>query len=390
MCWFRPAWCGQTCAVASPYALFVARPGETRLGVAAALVGGCWVGGDAVVERGRLVKWGLTPAVGSKVVAPGFVDLQVNGFAGVDYRTASPADHWRAAEAMARTGVVAHTPTLYSSTVDGYLRALRSVKTAMAEVTGRGADEDTVGKRASRILGAHLEGPFLSPEWPGAHDPTRFTPPDPELLEEWLTAGPVHTVTIAPELAGSPPLIRLLAARGVTVSLGHTDATAEQCRAAADDGASMVTHVFNAHRRFAGRDPGPAGAALADDRFVVGLIADGFHVADDAIRLVFAAAGDRVALVTDAVAPAATNDSEWTSGGVTVIVEGGRAALPDGTLAGSVSTMDQCVRHCISLGINPAHVLMAAAGGPRFAGHSWGVVVLDDGWNVVGCHPVPA
>ena len=378
----------------------MARSVETRLGVAAALIDGRWVHGDASVHLGRLTAWGLAPAVGSNVVAPGFVDLQVNGFAGVDFRSASPADHHRAARALAQTGVVAHSPTIYSSTVDRYLTALRSVKEAMgdadADAVGLIADggalrteDGTLVNRGSLILGAHVEGPFLSPEWPGAHDPASLLAPDPDLLEELLEAGPIHTVTMAPELIGARNLIRTLAARGITVSLGHTDATAEECRAAASDGASRLTHVFNAHRRFTARDPGPAGVALTDPRFAVGLIADGVHVADDAIRLAFAAAGDRVALVTDAVAPAGTSDRQWTTDGVTVTVEGGRASLPDGTLAGSVSGMDRCVQHCISLGIEPARVLLAAAGGAPFAQHSWGVVVLDDRWNVVGCHLAP-
>src|SRR5690606_28944146 len=127
-----------------------------------------------------------------------------------------------------------------------------------------------------------------SPSWSGAHDRTHLVVPDPALAVQLVTAGPVDLVTLAPELPGALDLVRWFVARDIRVSVGHTDATAEQCRSAFDAGATMLTHCFNAHRRFGARDPGPAGAALVDRRVSVGLIADGHHVADDVLKLVAA------------------------------------------------------------------------------------------------------
>ena len=155
-----------------------------------------------------------------------------------------------------------------------------------------------------RILGVHLEGPFLA-RTPSAHTPSPARrDPDLELLERLLDAGPVRLMTLAPELPGALELIDLLLARGVTVSCGHTDATAEQADAAFDRGVGTVTHLFNAMRPFRHRDPGIAGAALARDDVVVQIILDGIHLAPDTVRLVWRAAAGRVALVTDAMAGA--------------------------------------------------------------------------------------
>jgi N-acetylglucosamine-6-phosphate deacetylase len=235
----------------------------------------------------------------------------------------------------------------------------------------------------ARAGGAHLEGPFLSPRWAGAHDPDRLLAPDRAIADRLLDAGPLAVMTLAPELPQALALVEYLVHRGVSVSIGHTDATAEQCHDAFDAGAAMLTHCYNAHRRFAGRDPGPFGAALADPRVEVGLIADGVHVADDSLRLVAAAAPGRMVLVTDAIAPAGTASDSWTAGGVEVTVRDGAARLADGTLAGGVGTMDGCVRRMIGLGVAPEVVIRAAGGGRLRPGAPADVVVLDDAWEVV-------
>jgi len=162
----------------------------------------------------------------------------------------------------------------------------------------------------------------------------------------------VAMMTVAPELPGVMALVPRLVAAGVVVSLGHTGATAEECRAAAGAGASAITHCWNAHRRFAPRDPGPAVWALTDSSVTVGLIADGIHVAPETLTLTFAAARGRIAVTTDAIAPAGTDATEWDAYGNAVTIAGGAARLADGTLAGSVAT--------------PAHMLrvLEAAGVP--------------------------
>src|SRR4051794_27888542 len=218
-----------------------------KLGVEAALVDGLLVRGDVEVDDGRIVAVGLS-SPGRGIAVPGFIDLQVNGFGGVDFLDADADGYRRAGDALLETGVTAYLPTLIT-TPEHQLVA------AMAEVP--------VGESRPRILGMHLEGPFLSPNRLGTHEASARRDPDLALLERLLDAGPVRLMTLAPELAGADALIDRLVERGVTVSLGHTDATAEQANAAFDRGARSVTHLFNAMRPFLHRDPGIVGAALA-------------------------------------------------------------------------------------------------------------------------------
>jgi N-acetylglucosamine-6-phosphate deacetylase len=354
-----------------------------RLGVAAALVGGSLVPGDIEVADGAIAAVGLEPR-GRKIAAPGFVDLQVNGFAGVDLMRAN-ADGWAAAgEAMLATGVTAYRPTVITAAEADMAGALASV----AEAAGSG-DAD-----GPRLLGAHLEGPFLHPDRLGAHPPEYRRDPDAALLERLLAAGPVAHVTLAPELPGVAALIDLLAARGLLIAAGHSDATAAQAHAAFDRGVRTVTHLFNAMRPATAREPGLALAALARGDVVVQLIADGHHVAGDAMAVAWAAARGRLALVTDAVAAAAAGDGTFTLGGRPVHAEGGVVRDAAGGLAGSALTMDAAVRRLHALGAPLDAALDAAsavpatlAGRPELGtlapGTPADVVVLDDRLEVV-------
>jgi N-acetylglucosamine-6-phosphate deacetylase len=218
--------------------------------------------------------------------------------------------------------------------------------------------------------------------------------PDLALLERLLGAGRVSHVTLAPELPGALELIDALTARGVVVSCGHSDATAAEAHAAFDRGAPKVTHLFNAMRPFAHRDPGIAGAALARDDVTLELILDGHHVVDDAARVAWRAAGGRIALVTDAVAAAGVGDGRWKLGAVDVEVEGGVVRRLDGVLAGSVLTMLQAVRNLVALGVRVEDAVDAASRVPARAarrpdlgtiapGAVGDVVVLDDGLEPV-------
>ncbi len=224
-----------------------------RLGVKAALAGGELVDGDVDIEDGVIARVGVSPAGSEGVAVPGFVDVHINGIDGVDFLAADPDAYRRAGEALARTGVVAYQPTFVSSDESAYGEPLRAAAAAIAE-DGGGA--------LPLVLGVHLEGPFLSTEWPGAHDPEHLRIPDLGLAERLVGAGPVTTMTLAPELPGALELIDWLVARDVVVSCGHSDADAAQAYAAFDRGARAITHVYNAHRRWRPRDPGIAGAAL--------------------------------------------------------------------------------------------------------------------------------
>ena len=283
-----------------------------RLGVEAALVDGSFLPGDVDVDDGVVTAVGLA-GPGHGVAVPGFVDLQVNGFAGVDFLDASSADYRVAGDALLETGVTAYLPTLITSPEDEVLAALSEIP---------------AGARRPRILGVHLEGPFLSPTRLGAHAAVARRDPDLALLDRLLDAGDVRLMTLAPELPGAEALIDRLVERGVTVALGHTDATVAQANAAFDRGASGVTHIFNAMRPFLHRDPGVIGASLARTDVVVSVIVDGIHLAPETVLLAWRVAGDRLALVTDAITAAGVSDGAFSFAGLDIEVSEGAGAVP--------------------------------------------------------------
>jgi N-acetylglucosamine-6-phosphate deacetylase len=315
--------------------------------VEAALVGGQRVRGDVEVEDGRVVACGLESGNGRGLAVPGFVDLQVNGFGGVDFANADSAAYDRAGEALLETGVTAYLPTLITAPEERLVAALGEIHE---------------GGHGPRILGAHVEGPFLSPRRLGTHPPSARRDPDPALLERLLAAGPVRLYTLAPELPGALELVDLLVARGIVVSVGHSDASAAEANAAFDRGVGTVTHLFNAMRPFNHRDAGVAGVALARQDVIVQIILDGVHLAPDTVRMVWRAAGGRLALVTDAVAAAGVSgDGSYRLGDVSVEVRDGVVRRDgDGVLAGSVLTMIEAVRNLHALGV-PLDAALAAA-----------------------------
>jgi N-acetylglucosamine-6-phosphate deacetylase len=322
-----------------------------RLGVSAALVEGRRIEGDVSVEDGTVAEVGLSPTAGGGLAVPGYVDLHLNGFAGIDFLTADAPGYRHAAEALAATGVVAFQPTLVSCAPEAYREPL-------AAVAGLGEPA------ASMALGVHLEGPFISPRWAGAHVPEHLRDPDGRLVAELLDAGPVTMVTLAPELPGGLELVAELAARGVTVSCGHSDADATAAYAAFDRGARAVTHIYNAHRRWRPRDPGLAGAAIVRPDVTVQAIVDGVHLAPETALAAFLAAGDRFCLVTDAMAAARAGPGDYRLAGRTVRVSDGEVRLEDGTLAGSVLSMDEAVRNLVRAGARLERAVHAASAAP--------------------------
>jgi N-acetylglucosamine-6-phosphate deacetylase len=345
-----------------------------RLGVAAALVDGGLLPGDVAIDDGVVTALGVDGGRGHGIAVPGFVDLQVNGFAGVDFQVADGDAYLRAGEALLATGVTAFQPTFITAPEVDLATALRAMPV-----------EDC----GPRVIGAHLEGPFLSPRRLGAHDAEGCRAPDLALLRRLLDAGPVSQMTLAPELHGAFELIDELVARGVTVSCGHTEATAAEAHLAFDRGARTVTHLFNAMRRSAPRDPGIALAALARNDVTVQLIVDGHHLAAETVLVGWLAARGRFALVSDAAAAAGMDDGTYALGGTEVIAEGGVVRRADGTLAGSALTMIEAVRNLHALGAGLEEALAAASAVPaRIAGRGdlgrlavgapADVVVLDD------------
>ena len=346
-----------------------------RLGVEAAIVEGQLLRGDVEVAAGRIVAVGLAPTRGGGIAVPGFVDLQVNGYAGVDFAAADATGYAAAGEALLEGGVTAYQPTLITAPEDALIAALREVPAG--EQTG------------PRILGAHLEGPFLSERRLGAHPLAARRDPDRDLLERLLAAGPVAHMTLAPELPGALELVDVLHQRGVVVSCGHSDATAGEAHAAFDRGVGTVTHLFNAMRPLGHRDPGIAGAALVRNDVIVQVILDGHHLASETAQLVWRTAAGRVALVTDAIAAAGTGATSSLLSGIEIKIRDGVARRPDGVLAGSVVTMIEAVRNLHALGASFVDAIAAATSAPALAarkpelgvlrrGDEANIVVLDD------------
>ncbi|HEY4020356.1 MAG TPA: N-acetylglucosamine-6-phosphate deacetylase [Pseudonocardiaceae bacterium] len=338
---------------------------ETVVGAPRALVDRAITGPAYVrVHNGQIVEVGTGRGADSTsaevfesgLLTPGLVDIQVNGAFGIDFAEADEQGMRLVATSLPGTGVTSFLPTLITAPVPIILEQahkLIAVERALA------------GTPAARPLGVHLEGPFLSPIRHGVHEPDLMALPTPELVDLILRDSTVMStlrmVTIAPELTGALDFVRRLVDAGVLVSVGHTDATAAQVKAAADAGARMITHLFNAQRPLGHREPGVPGAGLVDPRFTLGLIADLAHVAGDICKLVFRLASDRVALVTDAVAAAGMPPGRYQLGGEDVLLtDDGVPRSPAGTIAGSALTLDRAVRNIISIGIDPAVALCAA------------------------------
>jgi N-acetylglucosamine-6-phosphate deacetylase len=306
------------------------------------LLGSGFTQGELRIEAGRIAGIEHGPTGGKRgdppheaaYIAPGFIDLQVNGGFGVEVGEDPEAIRTLAAR-LPETGVTAFLPTIVTSPPEFYPKAIAAFQAAK-EAPG------------ARPLGLHIEGPFLSPRRHGAHRRDLIESADPALLDPLLESDAVRLVTLAPERPDAPELIGKLRAHSVLVSLGHTDATYEQFEEGVGAGARMATHLYNAMSPFGHRAPGAIGAALLDDRITVGLIADGIHAHPASLTLALRAKGaTRIALVTDMMAAAGMPTGVYALGGQAVIVDGSSARLRDGTLAGSLLMMDQAVRNMV-------------------------------------------
>lgn len=309
-----------------------------RISARGAVIAGAWVKGDVEIDDGRLVCAGL-PSTGSGYVLPGLVDLQVNGYGGVDFNAAGAEEFAHALAALARDGVLHVQPTVITDSEDNVVRQLG--------VLGKLRD---VAPRGAKVVGVHAEGPFLSPHHRGVHRPEYLRDPDPALVRRFLAAGPLRTITVAPELPGALELISWAARQGVIVQAGHSGADTATAYAGFDAGARAVTHLFNGMIAFSHRAPGIAGATLNREEVAIQLIADDIHLARETSMLALKAAEHRIMLVTDAASPAGAGDGAFTVGGFTVTVTDGVPRLPDGTLAGSTVTLLQQVGKLVALG----------------------------------------
>ncbi|MEX2290240.1 MAG: N-acetylglucosamine-6-phosphate deacetylase [Mycobacteriales bacterium] len=328
--------------------------GGTRID---ALPDGPAAAGDLVLVDGRIGEPDGAPArradATGLLVAPALLDLQCNGFGGIDL-TLEPERLWEVGTHLPRFGVGAFLPTLVSAGDVIVVRAQRALA------------QRPDGYRGAEPLGLHLEGPLLAKVRRGAHAAEAVRALADTDTASWSRRAGVVCVTLAPELPGVLDLVNELSQRDVLVSLGHSDATAEQASAAVDAGARSVTHLFNAMRPFGHRDPGLAGVGLADLRLSCGLIADGLHCHPTAVAAAWRAlAPDRAVLVTDSVAAAGGRTTGSTLGRERVVLEGDAVRTRAGVLAGSTLTLDAAVRNLIRwTGCSPAAAVRAATRTP--------------------------
>lgn len=315
-------------------------------------------------------------------VAPGFIDLQVNGAFGDDF-TAHPETIWRVAEQLPRFGVTSFLPTLVTCDL---------AQTARAQDVLR---ERPAHFRGAEPLGLHLEGPFLNPQKKGAHNPAYLREPDSARVPHWSRENGVWLVTLAPELPNAPGLVGELAARGVLVSLGHTMASVDQAKAGFRAGIRYATHLFNAMSPLDHRAPGAAGAVLATPEWVTGLIADGVHVDPALVKVVWLAKHENLNLVSDAMGALGMPPGSYRLNDFEVVVSDRDARLANGTLAGSILPLDRAVRNLIeytgctlrealqTVTTTPARVLEIAEERGRIAeGMVADLVFLDERFHV--------
>ena len=315
---------------------------------------------DVIVADGRiaeLAEHGAAAGEGAvdisgKLVAPGFIDVQINGGWGDDF-TNDPRSIVRVARRLPATGVTAFLPTIVTSPAEVRVAALSALAEAVVEA------------RAAFPLGLHFEGPCISRNRSGAHDPRWIGVPGDDEVATWSRGAGVAMATLAPECDGALELAAQLTDAGVVVSAGHSECSADQFDAARRVGVTMVTHLFNAMGPFSHRSPGLVGAALAGDVFA-GLICDGIHVDPVAVRMAWNALGaHRTVLVTDAMSALGSDARDTRLGDAIVSVDETGVRTADGVLAGSNLALDQAVRNLVAFtGCAPAEAIRAATANP--------------------------
>jgi N-acetylglucosamine-6-phosphate deacetylase len=299
--------------------------------------------GEIASSRKTVARAGDIDA-GGHLVLPGFVDLHVHGGGGADFMYGTPEAARQVARTHARFGTTGLLATTLTASREATDRAIRSVSNVRK--TGREADE-------ARLLGIHLEGPYICAARCGAQPAAHVRLPDMAEFAHWvaLSGGGVRQITLAPEMDGAEALVKTASEAGIIVSLGHTDATAEQAEAAIGWGARQATHLFNAMTGIHHRRPGVAGTALARPELIAEVVADGVHLHPLIVRLILNAKGpDGAVLITDAMEGAAMPDGGYDLGGTPVRVQDGTATFADGTLAGSVLTMNHAFQNARAFG----------------------------------------
>ena len=323
---------------------------------------------------------------GGMVIAPGFIDIHVHGLAGYDAMDREKDCIQNISHHLAAKGVTGFLATLQTAPHKEIVEALGRVKQAMTEDTG-----------GARVLGSHLEGPYISPKRIGAQREHVREPTIRELGEIVSAAGgTLKVVTLAPEIVGGLEAVKYLKARGVVVSAGHTDASyVDACRAF-EAGVSLLGHFWNGMRGLHQREPGVVGAGLTDDNVAVELIADCHHIHPVVLGLTVKLKGaGNVVLVSDSIKPAGLPSGEYVYGDRTFLLEDNLVKLPSGVIAGSsigldkavqnmVETVGVCLPHAVQMATDsPARVLGLKTKGRLETGYDADIVVMDECFNVV-------
>ncbi len=322
-----------------------------------------------------------------QLLAPGFIDVHIHGALGRDVMEGTDEALEAISGFLAAHGTTSFLATTMTASPIATLRAV--------EALGRQVDSPLPG---ARMLGLHLEGPFINPEKRGAHPAEHIRPPSTLIFEQLLARSGrrIKLITLAPEVEGGLELIEFARSRGVVVSLGHSNATLEETLAAVDLGAANATHLFNAMRSFSHRDPGILGAVLTAPQVWAELIADGVHVSPAAVELCLQCKGaGKILLISDAVSPTGMPEGQYRLADSEITLSGGVCRTPEGTLAGSILTQDQALRNVVRwsrlpvqtvLGMltrNPAQSLgIADSKGSLAAGKDADMVLLDENLGI--------
>lgn len=305
---------------------------------------GSIIKGDLLIENGRIKKIGKVDEEGlielddDKIIIPGFIDEHIHGAAGSDAMDGTKEDLAKIAGALASEGTTAFCATTMTQSMENIDKALSAVKDYMCDNPESGA----------RILGVHLEGPFISVKHVGAQPIEFVAKPLVETFKHYeeVSGNNIKLITMAVEVEGALELVKYLKSRNIVASIGHTDATYEDCKKAVEAGASNITHTYNAQKGLHHREVGTVGAAMLFDELNCEAICDGIHLSAPAIKLLWKnKPHDKFTLITDAMRAKHMPDGKSELGGQVVIVKNGEARLENGTLAGSVLKMNVAVKN---------------------------------------------
>jgi len=307
--------------------------------------------GDLLISNGKISSIGKNLSTNDaevidlkgKKIVPGFIDIHIHGGVGHDTMDATYEALNAISIHLAKHGVTSFCPTTMTMDIPYILNALKNINETMKKKTA-----------GAQILGAYVEGPFISKEHKGAQDEKYIIPPDKNLFDEFLeiAGGNIKVIALAPEKDPDGSFVEHVTKKGVKVSLGHTNATYEEMKNGVDHGATIAVHTYNGMKGLHHREPGALGEVFLDDRIYSEVISDFIHTHPASVKILIKIKGtDKVILISDAMSACGLGDGEYKLGGQKVFVKNGEARLESGSLAGSTLTLDKAVKNITSLGV---------------------------------------